>query len=146
MIFRPPPSTGWSRSASSVEPTNGPRTPSCESSRSPSRRSRNCRRGSKRNSRLRTRRDRDQQPAIVVVRGKEVGSDRFLFAGAGPQLEPLAEPPHAPLERELRGIAAVLVAGQPEAFHDLAAHQLVLPVAGQLEDASAGGEDPALLV
>jgi hypothetical protein len=67
--------------------------------RSRSRRSRNWRPGSKKNSPLRTRRDGDQEPAVVVVGGKEIGGDRLSLACTGTQLEPFAEPSHAPFER-----------------------------------------------
>src|SRR5207248_7214356 len=95
---------------------------------------------------LRTRRDRDKQAAVVVVGGEEISGDRLPLAGARAQLEPLAESSYTPLECELRGIAAVFVARQNEAVHDLSAHQLVLSVTRQLEDAPSGGENPALLV
>ena len=63
--------------------------------------------------------------------------DGFSLSRARLELEPLAEPSDTPLERELRGIAAVLVTGEAEAGHDLAAHQLVFSIASQLEDAPA---------
>src|SRR5512133_812900 len=58
----------------------------------------------------------------------------------------LSEPPDAPFECERRRISPVLVARQREALHHLAAHELVLAIARQLEDATTRGEDPPLLV
>ena len=52
-------------------------------------------------------RERDEQAAVVVVGREEVGGDRLDLARARAQLELLAEPPHAPLERERdRALAA----------------------------------------
>ena len=87
-------------------------------------------------------RERDEQAAVLVVGGEEVGGDRLDLAGARAELELLAEPPHAPFERERDRAAAVREAVEPERLDDVLAHQLALAVAGQLEDAAARGEDP----
>src|SRR5919206_1443035 len=73
--------------------------------------------------RLGTRRQRDEEAAVVVVRGKEVADHRLRVAGTGPELELLAEAADAPLERELRGVAIGLEAVQPQALDDVRAHQ-----------------------
>ena len=41
----------------------------------------------------------DKQAAIVVVGGEEIGGNRLALARTGAQLEPFAEPSHAPFER-----------------------------------------------
>jgi hypothetical protein len=45
------------------------------------------------------RRDRHEQPAVLVVGGEEVGRHGLHVADPRPQLELLAHPAHAPLER-----------------------------------------------
>src|SRR5262249_37028414 len=141
---RPPPAS--SRSAYSAPSTRVRRTPSCASSRIRSRRSRSSRPGSKKSSPLLTRRDGDEEPAVVVVRGEEVCAHRLALAGMRPKLELLAEAPHAPLERKLRRVLAVLVSGQIEARHHLTPHQLVFSISRQLENAAPGRQDTTLLV
>src|SRR5690349_8200423 len=96
--------------------------------------------------RLGTRRERDEQPAVVVVRGKEVSGHRLRVARSGPQLQLLAETADAPFERELRGIALGLEAVEPEALDDVRAHQVFLAEPGQLEDPAADREDPPVAV
>ena len=44
--------------------------------------------------------ERDEQAAVLVVRGEEVGGDGLVDPGARAEREPLAESPDAPLERE----------------------------------------------
>src|SRR5262249_59346528 len=109
-------------------------------------RSRSSRPGPKKNSPLLTRREGDEQPAVVVVRGEEVCAHRLALTGTRPKLELLAEAPHAPLERKLRRVLAVLVPGQIEAGHHLTPHQLVFSISRQLEDAAPGRQDTTLLV
>src|SRR4051794_21738881 len=80
----------------------------------------------------RARRERDEQAAVVLVRRKEVAGDRLRVAGARPQLDLLPEPAHAPFEGELRRIALVLEACEPEALHDVRPEQIALAPAGEL--------------
>src|SRR5205823_6249830 len=89
---------------------------------------------------------RDEQPAVVVVGGEEIAGDRLGVAVARAQLDLLAEPPHAPFERELRRILVFLEAGEPEALDDVGAQEVALAPAGELEDAPADGEDAPIAV
>src|SRR5438874_7920519 len=90
--------------------------------------------------------DGDEQAAVLVVRGEEVRNDVLPLAGPCPQLELLAEAPHAPFERELGGILLSLEAAECEPFDEVGAEQLLFAVPDELEDASPGGEDPSFLV
>ena len=50
------------------------------------------------------RREADEQPAVVVVGGEDVGDHRLLVPAARADRELLAEPPNAPFARELDGL------------------------------------------
>src|SRR5206468_9551360 len=105
---------------------SAPPAPSCGSSSPPSRRSRSFSRGSRRSwPGLRTRREADEQAAVLVVGGEEVGGHRLHVPRAGAKLEPLAEAPDAPVERDLSRVLAV-EAGQAERLDHVAAHQVLL--------------------
>ena len=70
----------------------------------------------------------------------------FTWPDARAQLELLVEAPHAPFERELRGVLLLLEAGEPEARDQVGAEQVALVPAGQLEDAAPDREDARALV
>src|SRR5207244_11263052 len=72
---------------------------------------------------------RDQQAAVVVVRREEVAADGLADARARAQLELLAHPSDAPLERELRRVPGGLEAGEPERLDDVCAEQRLLRIA-----------------
>src|SRR3954447_11641427 len=78
--------------------------------------------------------ERDEQPAVVVVRREEVAGDGLRGTGARAQLELLVEPPHAPLHPEPRRVAVVREAAQAESVDDVRTDQVGLAEAGQLED------------
>jgi hypothetical protein len=61
------------------------------------------------------------------------------------QLELLAHPAHAPFERDLRRVLPV-EARDPERLDHVPAHQVLLAVAGELEDVAPGREHPCVLV
>ena len=87
------------------------------------------------------RRQRDEQAAVVVVGREDVRGDGLDLACARAELDLLAEPPHAPFERERDRALALLEAGEAERVDHVLAHQIAFAVARQLEDAAAGGED-----
>ena len=89
------------------------------------------------------RRQRDEQAAVGVVGREEVGGDLLLVPGSCAHAQPLAEPAHAPLARQARGVLAVLEAAQAEALHQVVAHQVAVAIAGELEDTAADREDAA---
>src|SRR6266540_6823627 len=91
------------------------------------------------------RREADQEPTVLVVGRKEVGGHALYVPGAGAKLERLAEPPHAPIQGDLHR-ALPVEAGEPERLDDVAAHQLLLAEAGELEHVPAAREHPGLLV
>src|SRR6266550_1866194 len=90
--------------------------------------------------------ERDEQPAVVVVGREEVGRDGFPLSRTRAELELLAEPPHTPFERERRRVLFRLEAVEVEPVDDVRPEQLLLAVAGELEDAASGGEDSPLAV
>ena len=65
-------------------------------------------------------RQRDEQAAVVVVGGEEVGDDLLLDAAARADRELLAEPAHAPFARELDRLRV----GEAAGLDDVAAHQV----------------------
>src|SRR5205807_8748005 len=90
--------------------------------------------------------ERDEQSAVLVVGGEEVGRDVLTLPGARTQLELLAEPSHTPFERDLGRVLLRRETVEPEAIDQVGAQQLLLAVAHELEDASTRREDPSLLV
>src|SRR5262245_32072851 len=92
------------------------------------------------------RRERDEKAAVLVVGREDVGRHLLDLPGARAKQELLTEAPDAPLERERDRALALLVAVEPECLHDVLPHQLALAVAGQLEDAAAGGDEAAGVV
>ena len=70
------------------------------------------------------RRERDEQPAVLVVRGEEVGGHRLVDPGPRAQRELLAEPAHAPLERDGDRVLHALGAFEPERVDDVPPDQL----------------------
>src|SRR6266853_6168954 len=82
------------------------------------------------------RRQRNEEAAVVVVGGKEVGSHLLPAARARLQLERLVQAADAPFERELRRVLRLLEAAEAEALDDVDADQVALVPAGQLEDAA----------
>src|SRR5207248_8576281 len=88
----------------------------------------------------------NQQPAVLVVGGEEVGGDPFLLAGTRAKLESLPEAPNAPLDRQLRRVHVCREAAQPEPLDDLRADQLLFRIAGELEDPAATGDDAGVAV
>src|SRR3982750_1661168 len=90
--------------------------------------------------------ERDEQAAVLVVGGEEVGDDLLLPSGPRPEAQALAEATHAPLERELCGVALGLESAQPEALDDVRPEQVLFAVPRQLEDPAAACENPRLRV
>ena len=84
-----------------------------------------------------------EQPAVLVVGGKEVGAHELDDAGAALQLERLVELADAPFEHRADGVLAA-GAAQRERLAQILADQLALLEAGQLEDPLADGQDAAL--
>ena len=84
---------------------------------------------------------RDEEPAVLVVGGKEVGRDLLGHAGARTQHELLVEAAHSPLERQ-RGRGAPRRSPRERLRH-VVAEQVALLVARELEDALAGRDDAA---
>ena len=87
--------------------------------------------------------ERDQQPAVVVVGGEEVGGDVLLLPGAGaePSRSPRRRTPHS--SASSAGFSIGCEATQTEALDDVAPQEILLAVAGELEDAAAAGDDAA---
>src|SRR2546425_5158744 len=90
------------------------------------------------------RRERDQQPAVLVVGGEEVGGDPLLLTAARTQTKAFAEPADAPFERQLGRIPLRLETAEPEPLDDVRAEELLLGIPGDLEDAPPGGENPRI--
>src|SRR4249919_912107 len=88
----------------------------------------------------------DEQAAVVVVRREDVRRDRLHLTGARAQLEFLTELSDAPFERHGDRALAVLETSEAEGLDDVLAHQVGIPVAGQLEDTAARREDATVLV
>ena len=108
-------------------------------------RSRNFSPGSRTSSRPLPRREPDQETAVVVVGGEEVGSDRLHVTYPRAQHELLPEPPDAPFQSDLRG-ALALEPGQPERLINIASHQLLLAEAGELEHVPPARDDAGVPV
>src|SRR3954467_8578429 len=87
-------------------------------------------------------RERHKQAAVLVVGGEEVDADRLHPPRPVPDLERLVELAHAPLEHDVHRVRALAEAAQAERLDHRLSQQVALGVAGQLEDAVAGGEDP----
>ena len=83
-----------------------------------------------------TRRQREQEAAVVVVGGEEVHDDALLDAGTRADLELLPHLADAPLAHDLDGCAV----REGERLRDLAADQVRVAVARQLEHAPPGCE------
>src|SRR4029450_2758400 len=92
------------------------------------------------------RRQGDEQPAVLVVRGEEVGRHRLRDPRAGPELVRLVELAADPLAGAPGRVPAAGGSLQPERVHDVPADQLRLLVARQLEDAAARGEHPRVAI
>src|SRR5690349_19139878 len=70
--------------------------------------------GPRRTSRSRC--ERDEQAAVVVVGGEEVGGHRLLLSRPRADLQLLPEPADAPLERERGGVAVLFEPVQAESL------------------------------
>src|SRR5688572_7437565 len=86
-------------------------------------------------------RQRDEDPAIVVIGREDVRGDGLDLACPRTKLDLLAEPPHAPLEGQRDRALPVLEAAEAECVDHVLAHQLALAVSRELENAAAGCED-----
>src|SRR4051794_27803759 len=100
----------------------------------------------RRRSTSRSRCERDEQPAVVVVRREEVPGHPLRLAPVRPQLEPLTHATDAPFECERRRVPIRREPAQAEALDDVAAEQILLREARELEHAATGRDDPSLLV
>ena len=88
------------------------------------------------------RRQREQQAAVVVVGREDVGDDLLLVAAAGADRELLAQSADAPLACQLHRLRV----GEGERLDDVAAHQVGLREAGELEDAAPDREHAPVAV